>query len=110
MTDITEELARAMCDAYEPRIIAGREFAPLFDDSDPDVQAYWRAMALASEPIISRREREAVEAMRERCAGVADEHATNAWDFGNREGQSDVCNSGRNHGARYIATAIRSLT
>lgn len=44
----------------------------------------------------------------ERAAEIADDHATNAWAIGQREGQNDVCSSGRNHGARAIAQAIRS--
>jgi hypothetical protein len=44
------------------------------------------------------------------CAKLADAHAINAWEIAQGEGQNDVCASGRNHGARAVATAIRDLS
>lgn len=44
----------------------------------------------------------------ERAANLADDHARHAWDIGTMEGQNHVCSSGRNHGARHIATSLRN--
>lgn len=46
---------------------------------------------------------------REMAARIADDHAKRAWDIASAEGQNAVCGSGRNHGARAIAQAIRSM-
>ena len=95
MTDITE-LAQSLQDHFE------QHHGICLQASQ------WDAVA----DYITRREAEARAAgakeMQERCAGVADEHAQDAWKIGNSEGQNDVCSSGRNHGARAIAKAIRS--
>lgn len=50
----------------------------------------------------------AIAAERERCAVIADQHARDAWKIGDAEGQNGACSSGRNYGARAIASAIRS--
>lgn len=39
------KLARALCNAIEPRRIAGELDAPVFDESRPKVQEYWLALA-----------------------------------------------------------------
>jgi hypothetical protein len=39
------ELADELCDAVEPRTIAGETEAPAFFDSSPEVQEYWLALA-----------------------------------------------------------------
>lgn len=51
---------------------------------------------------------EARKAALEEAAGIAEDHALRAWEIGEAEGQNAICSSGRNHGARAIATAIRS--
>lgn len=43
--DTVEDLARTMCNAERPRRIADREGAPLYDESEVEVQEYWRAVA-----------------------------------------------------------------
>jgi fumarylacetoacetate (FAA) hydrolase family protein len=45
----------------------------------------------------------------EQCATIADDHAKQAWDIAKVEGQNAACASGRNYGARAIATSIRKL-
>lgn len=40
----------------------------------------------------------------------ADEHARLAWKIGEREGQSSICSSGRNYGARAVGQSIRALS
>lgn len=45
----------------------------------------------------------------EEAARVADEQARRAWVIAEEMGQSSVCASGRNYGARDVAQAIRSL-
>jgi hypothetical protein len=43
--DEVENLARLLCDAELPRIMARQEEAPLFDDSEGQVRDYWREIA-----------------------------------------------------------------
>jgi len=49
-----EMIARALCDDPEARRIAGELEAPCFDDSRPDVQDYWRALAKVLTTLASR--------------------------------------------------------
>jgi len=106
MTDITEKLARAIA----PELEGEREF----DRMPPDKVARrkWHREGMCGPndatqedarevvglmlPIIARREREAVEAMRERCAGVAEWQNPGSTEY--QRGRSDA------------ATAIRGLT
>lgn len=46
--DEVERVAQMLCDDHAAREIAGRAFAPLFDDSADDVQRYWRAIGIAA--------------------------------------------------------------
>lgn len=43
-----EKLAETLCDAPDPRLIAKAEDEPLFVNSRPDVQYYWRQVAKAA--------------------------------------------------------------
>ena len=45
--DAVEQVARAMCDEHEPREIADQADAPSYDNSRPEVQQYWQALARA---------------------------------------------------------------
>jgi len=58
--------------------------------------------------ILTDHRHEARKAALEEAAGIADDQAVRAWEIGEAEGQNAVCSSGRNHGARAIAIAIRS--
>lgn len=40
----------------------------------------------------------------------ADEHARLAWKIGERQGQSSICSSGRNYGARAVGQSLRALS
>lgn len=46
--DMLAKVARAMCDDDKARLIAGQLHAPSFDESEPDVQRYWLAIAGAA--------------------------------------------------------------
>ncbi len=59
-------------------------------------------------PIIEQERATAHREGMEAAAKLADAHATDAWEIAKREGQNDACASGRNHGARAIAKAIRT--
>ena len=56
-----EELARSLCDDLNARIIAEQESAPVYDESAPDVQEYWRCLALAATLRATDPSRELVE-------------------------------------------------
>lgn len=45
-----EKLARALCNDFEARVIAGQIDAPDYDDSELHVREYWRAIARAAMP------------------------------------------------------------
>lgn len=51
--EIVERVARALCNAESPRVIAEQVDAPGFDDSSAEVQDYWRETARAALSAIS---------------------------------------------------------
>ena len=48
MTDPVLKLAETLCNDFDARVIADQVTAPLFATSEPHVQDYWRALALAA--------------------------------------------------------------
>lgn len=66
-----------------------------------------------AEPWAIHRQRGKLEGARlalEVAIREADEHARLAWKIGEREGQSSICSSGRNYGARAVGQSIRALS
>lgn len=94
---------RDACFAYGGASIEGAELEPsaaavIRDYGDRrDAEAYQRGKLEGARLALEAAVRE------------ADEHARLAWKIGEREGQSSICSSGRNYGARAVGQSIRAL-
>ena len=105
MVEVTQEVREAAADYYAAR--DGTSWGQQYirdgmDDDDLAVQA------LAT--IHQRGKLEGARLAIEAAIREADEHARLAWKIGEREGQSSICSSGRNYGARAVGQSIRALS
>lgn len=99
MTSLTEKMAAAMWEAREQTLPSNTRMK--WDKGTPAARTCTNTMAKAALAV-------ALEEIGEECAKVADAHATNAWEIARLRGENAVCASGRNHGGRAIAEAIRA--